>query len=421
MEILSTDFLSALIAIVIIDLVLAGDNAIVIALAARSLPAEHRTKAIVWGTFGAIAVRTVMTLVVVWLLKVPGLLLMGGALLVWIAYKLLADNDGPEHHVSAASNFWGAMKTIVVADAVMGLDNVLAVAGAAHGNFLLVVLGLLISIPIVIWGSQLILKYVERFPVIVYIGSAVLAWTAAKMMVSEPAVNGYLEHHSLLGSLVYVVVMAGVLGAGFWVNHARARARVAGHVIDMATQKGADTGAVSADNQGGATMMKILLPVDGSANSLQAARHVVNRFLGESAMEVHLLHVRAPLSQYISRFIGRRDRESFHKDQAERALAPARALLNQFGVPHAEHVELGDRAATIHRLAQRLKVNQIVLGTARKNSITRMLEDSITNQVLEIAQVPVEVVAGESISRLEKYGVPAGVGTAVALLLIAVD
>jgi len=131
--------------------------------------------------------------------------------------------------------------------------------------------------------------------------------------------------------------------------------------------------------------------------------------------------VRTPLSQYIARFISRREREQFHRDEAERALAPARALLNQFSVPYAEHVELGDKAATIHRVAQRLRVNQIVMGTARKNSLTRMLEDSITNKVLEIAQVPVEVVAGQEVSRLEKFGVPAGVGAAVAFLLVAAD
>ena len=129
MELLSAEFFSALLAIIIIDLVLAGDNAIVIALAARGLPPELRKKAVIWGTVGAIAVRTALTMVVVWLLKIPGLMLLGGALLVWIAYKLLADNEGEGHEVSAAGTFWGAMKTIVVADAVMGLDNVLAVAG----------------------------------------------------------------------------------------------------------------------------------------------------------------------------------------------------------------------------------------------------------------------------------------------------
>jgi YjbE family integral membrane protein len=155
MELFSTEFFSALFAIVIIDLVLAGDNAIVIALAARSLPEHLRKRAVMWGTVGAIVVRSAMTMVVVWLLKIPGLLLVGGALLLWIAYKLLLNQDEGEdgHNVVATTSFWGAMKTIIIADAVMGLDNVLAVAGAAHGSFLLVVLGLLISIPIVIWGS----------------------------------------------------------------------------------------------------------------------------------------------------------------------------------------------------------------------------------------------------------------------------
>jgi YjbE family integral membrane protein len=175
----SSEFLSALLAIVVIDLVLAGDNAIVIALAARNLPAHLQKKAIVWGTVGAIVVRSLMTVAVVWLLKIPGLMLAGGALLVWIAYKLLTDDGGgDENHGAVSTTFLGAMKTIVIADAVMGLDNVLAVAGAAQGSYLLVVLGLLISIPIVIWGSTLILKWVERFPAIVFLGAAVLAWTA---------------------------------------------------------------------------------------------------------------------------------------------------------------------------------------------------------------------------------------------------
>jgi len=425
MELLSTEFLSALLAIVIIDLVLAGDNAIVIALAARNLPDNLRKKAIIWGTFGAIAVRTVMTLAVVWLLKIPGLLLAGGALLVWIAYKLLADNDGSHHEVSAVGNFWGAMKTIVVADAVMGLDNVLAVAGAAHGSFLLVVIGLLISIPIVIWGSTLILHYVERFPSIVYIGGGVLAWTAAKMMVSEPVVRDYLAGSGFPVAMIYAVVMLGVLGAGFWVNHARARARVAAHLVDLAAapedNSVSNQSIVSANPQGGITMNKVLIPVDGSANALNSVRHVVNRFLANPAMEVHLLHVRVPLSQHIARFVSRRDREAFHRAEAERALQPARDLLNRFGVPHADLIELGDKATTIHRVAQRLRVTQIVMGTARKNSLTRMLEDSVTNKVLELSQVPVEVVAGQSVSKLEKIGVPAGVGAVMALLIVAVD
>jgi YjbE family integral membrane protein len=228
MEIFSPEFLSALFAIVIIDLALAGDNAIVIALAARSLPKDQQKKAILWGTVGAIVVRVIMTTAVVWLLGVPGLMFLGGAVLVWIAVKLLQPADNPdEPHLAVRTTFWGAMQTIVIADATMGLDNVLAVAGAAHGSFVLVVLGLLISIPIVIWGSTLILKWVDRFPAIVYIGVAVLAWTAVKMMLGEPLFKDYLAANSYVSPLAYVAVIGGVFLVGFLKARQRANSQLA--------------------------------------------------------------------------------------------------------------------------------------------------------------------------------------------------
>lgn len=226
MELFSTPWWSALLAIILIDLVLAGDNAIVIALAARNLPPHLQRKAVAWGTVGAILVRSVMTVGVVWLLKIPGLMLAGGLGLLWIAYKLLADQDGKAHDGPVASTFWGAMKTIVVADALMGIDNVLAVAGAAHGSFDLVVIGLLVSVPIVVFGSTLVLKLVERFPAIINIGAAVLAFTAAKMIVGEPLLDriyggpgagaSAATLHSLAAWGTYTLAVAGVLGAGGW-------------------------------------------------------------------------------------------------------------------------------------------------------------------------------------------------------------
>ena len=226
MELFSSPWWSALLAIVLIDLVLAGDNAIVIALAARNLPPHLQKKAIAWGTVGAIVVRSVMTVGVVWLLKIPGLMLVGGLGLLWIAYKLLADQGGDEHSGPVATTFMGAMKTIVVADALMGIDNVLGVAGAAQGSFALVVIGLVISVPIVVFGSTLVLKLVERFPVIIKIGSVVLAFTAAKMIVSEPLLDPVYGGPNSLPSLrltqtiaeymTYALAIAGVLGAGMW-------------------------------------------------------------------------------------------------------------------------------------------------------------------------------------------------------------
>lgn len=218
MELFSTPWWSALMAIILIDLVLAGDNAIVIALAARNLPSHLQKKAIAWGTVGAIAVRSVMTLVVVWLLQIPGLMLVGGLGLLWIAYKLIADQGGAEHDGPMASTFWGAMKTIVVADALMGVDNVLGVAGAAHGSFDLVIIGLLISVPIVVFGSTMVLKLVERFPSIIQIGAAVLAFTAASMIVKEPFLANFFNNDIAKWG-TYLVSVAMVLGSGWWVSH----------------------------------------------------------------------------------------------------------------------------------------------------------------------------------------------------------
>jgi YjbE family integral membrane protein len=227
MELFSTAWLSALLAIVLIDLVLAGDNAIVIALAARSLPPQLQKRAILWGTFGAIFVRTLMTVGVVWLLKIPGLMAAGGLGLVWIAYKLLAPG-GEENHEDghpAASTFFGAMKTIVIADALMGIDNVLGVAGAAKGDFTLVVIGLLISVPIVVWGSTLVLKLVERFPIIIYLGAGVLAYTAAHMIVSEPLLDDVFDPSLVNRLATYGVIIVGVLAAGWWTSHRAAQNR----------------------------------------------------------------------------------------------------------------------------------------------------------------------------------------------------
>jgi YjbE family integral membrane protein len=220
MELFSIPWWSALLAIVLIDLVLAGDNAIVIALAARNLPPEHQNRAIIWGTVGAIIVRSVMTVGVVWLLQIPGLMLLGGLGLLWIAFKLISDTSEGEHQGAAATTFWGAMKTIVVADALMGIDNVLGVAGAAQGAFDLVVIGLLISIPIAVLGSKLVLRLVEKWPVIIHIGAAVLAFTAAQMIIHEKLLAHLFEGGEIINNIArgstYVLAIAGVLGAGWW-------------------------------------------------------------------------------------------------------------------------------------------------------------------------------------------------------------
>lgn len=214
MDFLTPEFFSGLAAIVLLDLVLAGDNAIVIALAARNLPTNLQKKAVFWGTFGAIALRIVLTFAVIWLLKLPGLMLVGGTLLIPIAWKLLKHEDH-DPNIDAASGFWPAIRTIVVADALMGLDNVLAIAGAAKGHMGLVVLGLAISVPLVVWGSTLILKLIERFPAVVYIGAAAIAWTAARMIAHDGLVAPWFDARPWAPWVLDAVLVLGICGGGW--------------------------------------------------------------------------------------------------------------------------------------------------------------------------------------------------------------
>jgi YjbE family integral membrane protein len=208
-------FWSGLASIILIDLVLAGDNAIVIALAARALPRRLQLRAIFWGTFGAIGVRIAMTAGVLWLLKIPGLMIMGGVVLLPIAWRLLQHGED-KHKVRTATGFWSAMFTIVVADALMGLDNVLAIAGASKGHLGLVIIGLLISVPLVVWGSTLILKLLSRWPAIIYIGAATIAWTAARMVTQDDLVDDWFDAHDALRYVVDAVFIAGTVALGWW-------------------------------------------------------------------------------------------------------------------------------------------------------------------------------------------------------------
>ena len=210
-EFFSAAFMSALFAIVLIDLVLAGDNALIIGLVARNLPRQTQRKVIFWGTFGAIAVRGLMAILVVYVLDLPGFMLAGAIALVWIARKLLTPDPGAAgNHAAAvpAATFAVALRTIVVADAVMGVDNVLAIGGAAIGSVLLIVLGLAISVPIIVWGSHLVIRLVDRFPSIVLLGGAVLGWTAYSMIVREPLLASWFADHPATKLVAAILVFS---------------------------------------------------------------------------------------------------------------------------------------------------------------------------------------------------------------------
>jgi YjbE family integral membrane protein len=465
MDILSLQFLYALGAIILIDLVLAGDNAIVIALAARKLPPHLQKKAIMWGTVGAIAVRSLMTIVVVWLLKIPGLLLAGGALLLWIAVKLLLpnENDHEGAHGAGATTFMGAMKTIVIADAVMGLDNVLAVAGAAHGSFLLVMLGLLISIPIVVWGSTLILKWVERFPVIVYIGSGVLAMTAAKMMLSEPLIQPWVAPLKAWSWLLIAAVVAAVILIGYRLSkQPRSNPKIEGRLLPSsgaasnvatatltntvrpATQPLATASAfslsatslprssLSDQTLSGVSIMNsanlnsnvqnILLPVTASEQSIGAVRNIVQRHMRNSSdassLIVHLLHVTPRFAKHVTKRLPAGARLRFLKDTTEGAIMPATKLLDQAGIQYQIHtVSNNSVAKTIIATAKNLGCSQIVVGSQRNNAFSRMLTNSVTGRLLATSEVPVEVVLHGEASLMQRWGLPAVSGAAMIALI----
>lgn len=181
----------AILAIILIDIVLAGDNALVIGMAANKLPEHLKKKAIFWGTFGAVAVRLASVAALTYLLLIPGLRLVGGLLLVYIAWKLAFQHE--DHNVEAKDTFWAAISTIVVADAVMGIDNALGIAAAAGGNFWLVVFGLIVSVPIILFGSTVIARVLVRYPNCVFIGSYVLFVVAIQMILKEPFIDRYID------------------------------------------------------------------------------------------------------------------------------------------------------------------------------------------------------------------------------------
>lgn len=192
MEFLTLQFLWALLAIILIDVVLGGENALVIAMASKQLPEHLRKRAMIWGTFGAVGVRFVCVAALTYLLMVPGLRLVGGLMLIYIAWKLTS-NGNDHSNVTASTTFWSAMGTIVMADAVMGLDNALAIAGAASGNWILIIAGLLISVPIILFGSTIIGKIMDKYPDSIFIGAFVLYVVAVRMIINEPFIDNHLD------------------------------------------------------------------------------------------------------------------------------------------------------------------------------------------------------------------------------------
>jgi len=192
-EVMTPQFWTGLLTIIWVNIILSGDNAVVIALAARSLPPHQQNKAVFWGAGAAVVMRIVLTIVAVELLKLSYLKLIGAALLLWIAVKLMIPEGDDDDGIESSSNLWAAIKTILIADLVMSLDNVIAVAAAAKGSLTLLILGLAISIPLVIFGSTLLLKLMERYPIIITVGAGILGWVAGEMAATDPVIDEWVK------------------------------------------------------------------------------------------------------------------------------------------------------------------------------------------------------------------------------------
>ena len=236
MEVTSPQFWVALLQIIAIDILLGGDNAVVIALACRRLSPRLRNQGIFWGVFGAIALRVVLIFFAITLLKIPYLKIVGALLLVWIGVKLLLPEEEGAHEIKASDHLLGAIRTIVIADAVMSLDNVIAIAGAAKDSMILIVLGLLISVPIIVWGSKIVLTLMERYPLIITAGGALLGWIAGSMFASDVAVSGWVTANAPW--LVHTAPVAGallVVATGKLVAGRMARRPAAAPPVDLAT------------------------------------------------------------------------------------------------------------------------------------------------------------------------------------------
>jgi YjbE family integral membrane protein len=206
---------SVLLNVIFIDLILSGDNAILIALAAKNLQEGQKKKAVLFGTAGAILLRLVFAAIIVYLLKIPFIYALGGIMLLWIAFKLIIDDSG-HGEVNGGTTLWSAVKTIIIADALMSLDNVLALAGVAHGSLLAIIVGIIVSIPIIVWGSSFLMKIMNKFPIISLIGSAILAWTASGMITHDQMINHFFES-SIITVIFKLIITGGILIGGITV------------------------------------------------------------------------------------------------------------------------------------------------------------------------------------------------------------
>jgi YjbE family integral membrane protein len=382
--------------IIMIDILLGGDNAVVIALACRKLPPKQRTQGILWGTAGAIVLRIVLIFFALTLLAIPFLKIVGALLLVWIGIKLLVPEHGEGHaNIEGSDRLWGAVKTVIIADFVMSLDNVIAIAGAAETagggqhSMALVIFGVLVSIPIIVWGSQLVIKLMDRFPLIITLGGMLLGWIAGTMIVTDPALVNpdIVKQMPKLEATDFVRWGAGAAGALFVLMMGKWLASRQ----EPEPQAAPEAAAVASPG----ALRRLLLAVDGSEPSAGVVRQALalcRQIPGPPALELHLVNVQRPLTGDVSRFITAESAQDYYKDRSEQALAPARSQLAAAGVAFTEHALEGDPGTTIAETARTLGCDLIVMGARGLTSNTAVLLGSVAQSTIENAAIPVLVV-----------------------------
>lgn len=381
-------FWLALLEIIGVNIVLSGDNAVVIALAARSLPPHQQKRAIFWGSSAAVAMRIVLTIVAVELLKLPVLKLIGALLLLWIAVQLLLPEEEGDGTGAAVSDMATAIRTILIADLVMSLDNVIGVAAVAKGSMPLLIIGLAISIPLVIFASTLLLKVMERYPVIITLGAALLGYVAGEMAVTDPLVVPWIAANATwLHTALPVAGVAIVIGIG---KLLAARAEAEEEARPVVEIDAAPVGSVVGDT----TMHKLLLPVDGSDASLRAVDRLLTlRGWYKEEPEIHLLNVQHVLHKDVAQFVSAEDIKGYYHDEGLKELADARARLDRAAVPYLHHVVIGDLAAeTIAHFAREHGIDQILMCTHGRSAVADLVLGSVAKGVLQHTDVPVTLV-----------------------------
>lgn len=388
MELGSAAFWVALLQIIGADIVLSGDNAVVIALATRSLPAHQQRVAIFWGTFAAVAMRVVLTVVAVALLKLPALKLVGAGMLLWIAVQLLLPEEESAVDGTVSSGLGAAIRTILIADLVMSVDNIIAIAAASKGSLVLLVVGLAVSIPLVIFTSTFLLRIMERFPVIVTLGAGLLGWVAGDMAVSDPLVAEWVSSQApWLHTLLPAAGAVAVIATGKWLAARAERGEVAGRVAEIET----GPGATAAKEAG---MLRLLLPIDGSEGALRAVDQLLAmRHWYREPLEVHLLNVQHLLHKDVGNFVAASDIRDFHQEEGMKELAAARARLDEAGVPYRHHVVVGELVPeTIAHFAREHGIGQILMCTHGRSPIGDLLLGSVAHGVVHSASIPVTLV-----------------------------